>query len=214
MIDLKFLLKGHSFMRPDRVFRRINTAAKDCNIELPHEWFAPMMQLGTIPNVVAPADFIEFIPLFCGLFTIWHYDETGVQTDKITTYAWYRFLKNDAGKVVIMVHKEIQENIPWQTLNIQKKRGLIHHEVETLDRPYCVQNENSWEHVRREIQLEKQWDLYDLAQEFLSDEAKQFYFKPTQNRPTQHHEEIIEADDEITDENDNTEDLHDLFDSE
>ena len=65
----------------------------------------------------------------------------------------------------------------------------------------------------KKFNQKKQWDLYDLAQEFLSDEVKQFYFKPTQDRPTQHHEEIIKADDKIIDENDNTEDLHDLFDS-
>lgn len=114
MIDLKFLLKGHSFMRPDGVFGRINTAAKDYTIEMPQEWFTPMAESGTSPHPLNSSDFIQFIPLVRGLFTIRRHDESGARTDKITTYAWYRFLKNDVGKVVMMVWKQIQENIPWQ----------------------------------------------------------------------------------------------------
>ena len=54
-----------------------------------------------------------------------------------------------------------------------------------MDRPYCVQiDEQNWAPIKRNIQLEKQWDLYDLAQEFLSAEAKQYYFKLNEARPS------------------------------
>ena len=48
---------------------------------------------------VLPHEFIELLPLLWGIFTIRHNDINNNKTDKITTYAWYRFEKNAAGEV-------------------------------------------------------------------------------------------------------------------
>ena len=63
MVDLKFLLKGHSFMLPDSVFGRINTEAKGYNIEMPYEWLKPMLNSGAAATQVLPHKFIELLPL-------------------------------------------------------------------------------------------------------------------------------------------------------
>lgn len=216
MIDLKFLLKGHSFMRPDGVFGRINATAKGHDIELPHEWCDIIDDSGSHAIQIVPEDFIEMLPMLRGIFTIRKNDENGEKINTITTYAWYRFLKNDEGEVVMMLRSEINETIPWVTLNIQKKRGIVEHDIETLDKPYCTYaDDDSLIPQKREIQLEKEWDLYDLAQEFLSDAAKQFYAQPTQPRPTKKQDEIIESDDNnLSDpEEDNIQNMYYLFDN-
>ena len=65
------------------------------------------------------------------------------------------------------------------------------------------------------IQLEKQWDLYDLAQEFLSVRAQSLFQKPSEARPTKHSEELIEQDEDVNSDGDEDDaDLHNLFDSE
>ena len=65
-----------------------------------------------------------------------------------------------------------------------------------MDKPYCTYaDDDSLIPQKCEIQLEKEWDLYDLTQEFLSDAAKQFYTQPTQPRPTKKQDKIIESDD-------------------
>ena len=116
----------------------------------------------------------------------------------------------------MMLRKEIDENIPWRTLNIQKKKGLTHYDVESMDRPYCIYSEDGWIAQKRELQLEKAWDLYDLAQEFLSENAKKLYSMPTKPRPTGNKANIIEddADNDDVESEDNVTDLHDMFDAE
>ena len=89
MVDLKFLCKGHSYMRPDGVFGRINTAAKTHDIEIPSEWFSVMMESGTKPTEMLPQEFLDMTIMLRGLFTICRFDEQNKRVDNITTYAWF-----------------------------------------------------------------------------------------------------------------------------
>jgi hypothetical protein len=159
-----------------------------------------MVESGTKPIPILPEEILDMTPLLRGLFVIRKTNEENQRIDRITTYAWFRFLKNDAGEVAMMIRKEIDETLPWQTLNLQKKRALVFHNIEHMDRPYCIQTEAGWIPQKRELQLEKQWDLYDLAQEFLFEKAQQMYPKPVQPRPAIIREEIVEDDAEIPDE--------------
>lgn len=51
--------------------------------------------------------------------------------------------------------------------------------------------------VRREIKLAKQWDLYDLATEFMSDEGKDYYPQPSTPRPKKDQNVVVEDEDII-----------------
>lgn len=136
-IDLKFLLKGHSFMLPDSVFGRIQNSAKHFDIEVPSQWKEVMTDASTVPNEVLSAEFLDLVPLLRGIFTIRHADVDGGRIDKITTYAWYRFQKNETGEVLMMLRKEIKEDIAWKILKIEKLKGQVEHNIDDMNRPYC-----------------------------------------------------------------------------
>ena len=116
----------------------------------------------------------------------------------------------------MMVKKTLQVADPWIILEIEKKRGIRDNEVDDCDRPYCQHDGSKWVGIQRYIKLSKQWDLYDLAQEFIGTKKKEFYVEPTEPRPVKDKPEVLEGDYEPDSDNEeiNEDDMNELFDDE
>lgn len=136
-IDLKFLLKGHSWMRADGVFGHINTKVKSADVEFPTDYIRVVTEAGSVADYMEQDEFINLIPILRGLFTYRKTDVGDVCLDNITTYAWYRFTKTDAGEVVMMLKKTVISSEPWTIVAIEKRRGADHVEISDCPRPYC-----------------------------------------------------------------------------
>lgn len=141
-IDLKFLLKGHSWMRPDGVFGHINNKLKQATIEIPLEYLPIVEAAGAVGNFMEQTDFIDMSNILNGLFTQQKTDITSAALDNITTYAWYRFTKTDSGEVVMCLKKTTDVNDLWIVVAIEKFKGQVENPIEESDRPYCVLNED------------------------------------------------------------------------
>ena len=166
IIDLKFLLKGHSFMHPDGTFGRIQNAAKTENVWVPTDYSNIILNSGASATEMKNEDFINIIPLVKGLFTTRKYDSNNEKLDKITTYAWFRFMKNEKSDVIMMVRKELNEDTPWRNVSIEKEKSRWIYDKNDLERLYCRKINNNWVAQRREIKLAKIWNIYDLTQKF------------------------------------------------
>ena len=59
--------------------------------------------------------------------------------------------------------------------------------------------------------MDKAWDLYDLAQDFLSDKAKDYYTQPNEPRPTNNIAQVLDDDSIHESDDDSDDDMHNLF---
>lgn len=91
-IDLKFLLKGHSWMRADGVFGHINNKARQATVELPREYINIVNEAGSVATYMNQEEFVDMSAMLHGLFTQRKTDVTNTPLDNITTYAWYRYI--------------------------------------------------------------------------------------------------------------------------
>jgi len=198
-------------MRPDGVFGHINNKAKHTDVELPEDYLQVIAEAGSVGDFMQQDEFINYVTMFRGLFTYRKTDVVGTALVNITTYAWYRFSKTDAGEVVMLVKKTTEIIDPWIVVAIEKRKGAQHIPITDCRKAYGIEYEdNTFEYERRDIKLAKQWDLYDLAQEFMSERAKAFYTQPARPRPKPGEDDVELVDDDADDESDD--DMHDMFD--
>ncbi len=92
-------------MQPDGVFGHINNQARPANIELPREYIAVVNVAGAVATYMEQSDFVDITTILNRLFTQRKTDVAGLPFDNITTYAWYRFTKSDAGEVMMLLKK-------------------------------------------------------------------------------------------------------------
>lgn len=194
------------------MFGHINNKAKSADIEFPEEYIQVIQEAGSAVEYMTQEEFINFVPILRGLFTFRKTDVGNVRLDNITTYAWYRFTKTDAGEVVMMLKKTTVSNDPWIIVAIEKRRGQQHNQLSDCPRPYCDEyDDGTFEGKKREIKLDKAWDLYDLAQDFLSDKAKGYYTQPNEPRPTNNITQVLDDDSIHESDDDSDDDMHNLF---
>ena len=154
-VDLKFLLKDHSWMRPDGVFGHINNQLRQATVETPLEYLSIVHAAGAVGNFMEQTDFIDMSSVLNGLFTQRKTDVSGAPLDNITTYAWYRFTKTDAREVVMMLKKSTDITALWTVVSIKKVKGQVENPLEECDRPYCVLNEEQqWTGKKQIIKYE------------------------------------------------------------
>ena len=165
-------------MSADGVFGRINNKAKLHNIELPTDYFNVVLEAGSIPDLMQQEEFLDWTDSVRGLFTNRKEDVNGNKLKPIMCYAWIRITKADDGKVFMMLKETTHLYDPWIVVNISKARGKEGVSPDECDRPYCRTENGDYVFNQRQIKLAKAWDLYDLANEFMSEKAKEFYKEP------------------------------------
>ena len=92
-------------MRPDGVFGHINNQLRQATVETPLGYLPIVHAAGAVGNFMEQTDFIDMFSVLNGLFMQRKTDVSGAPLDNITTYAWYRFTKTDAGELVMMLKK-------------------------------------------------------------------------------------------------------------